>query len=84
MSSEIESMNTTYLRLNDALCQTLVSQLGDMESQSQRDIILLPPHRDRRDDIIFAENIANALFGMLDAEYAKRMSNTIDMIKGNE
>lgn len=48
------------------------------------DNILLTPHRFKRGAIAFVGSVVNALFGVLGSEYAKKMFNTIEMIKGKE
>lgn len=62
-------------------CIRIVDYFTRMESELQLDNQLL---RSKRGALDIVGNVAHSLFGVLDAEYAKEMSETIQKVKENE
>lgn len=80
-------------RMAQQLCEEMQQKMGCDETihnfqvtmQSLRfDDTLLSPKRAKRGAMNIVGNIAGSLFGVLDNEYAKKMSQTIDEIRNNE
>ncbi|GBP97211.1 hypothetical protein EVAR_67636_1 [Eumeta japonica] len=67
-----------------ASCQMLSLQLHQTWDNLIQESDLLTPRRSRRGALDIVGNVAHALFGVLDSEYAKQMAQTIVNVKQNE
>lgn len=65
-------------------CRNLITVLNHVEDGLILDNSILPTTRNKRGAFNIVGNIANSLFGVLDSEYAKQMTNTIELVKGND
>ena len=71
------------IKLNSA-CLTIIHHFEQLENELQLDNQLLYRGRNKRGALDIVGNIGHSLFGLLDSEYAKEMSNTILQVKENE
>ncbi|XP_037942534.1 uncharacterized protein LOC119675408 [Teleopsis dalmanni] len=90
--TEAAALNTGIMSLHqacqqmkpNALCANTVNHFKHIESELQLNDKLLHDHRFKRGAIDLVGNIAHSLFGVLDSEYVKGMSNIITEVKQNE
>ncbi|XP_037930984.1 uncharacterized protein LOC119665808 [Teleopsis dalmanni] len=65
-------------------CWILVDQFKMTNLEMLSASMILQPKRKKRGAIDIIGNVANAVFGVLDSEYAKQMAQTIQQLKDND
>ncbi|XP_075155725.1 uncharacterized protein LOC142229077 [Haematobia irritans] len=62
---------------HEAMCNNFASHLKQTRAELIQDIDIIMPRRLRRGALNIIGNVARSLFGILDADYAAKMDNTI-------
>lgn len=85
LANGTESLKQICKKINsNKSCMNIIEHLQHIESDLSLDNRLLDKSRPKRGAIDFVGNVAHSLFGVLDSEYADKMSSTIAQLQEDD